>query len=185
MAPVTRWGFAQVRRDPEGCCRTMVENGSVSYTALALVQHDRTLTTLEASFSPPPEFEDFPQEVARITVLLDGTIMAVPLRADSRAWWHRYPAMTAVEIRNLLMISDLPQWHGVVGALCLEFPDDPERLRWDWGSGLDTYLQMVQRHLLAEEFARRYGYWPVEDAPHGYRPDGKPHPIVTPQLRAA
>jgi len=76
-------------------------------------------------------------------------------------------------------------WLTVFGGLCMEFPWDPDRLRWSWMKGFDTYLQMVQRHLLAEEFARRFGDWPVEDAPHGLRRDGRPHPLTTPMTWAA
>jgi hypothetical protein len=93
--------------------------------------------------------------------------------------------MTADEIRVYLIKWLQPDWLHLLGALCLEFPEDPQWLRWSWRDGLDTYLQMVQRHLLAEEVARRFGSWPVEDAPHGFRSDGKPHPIRTARLRAA
>jgi hypothetical protein len=185
VAAVTRWGFDEVRRDPAGCCQSLVATGAVSYVSLNVVQNTRMLTTLEATFEPPPGLEDFPEETARITVLRDGTIVAVPLGDPNRDWEHRYPPMTAEEVRTHLSRWAQPQWLLLVGALCLEFPGDPPWLRWNWGNGLDTYIQMVQRHLLAEEIARKYGSWPAEDASHGFRSDGKPHPILTPNFLAA
>ena len=153
--------------------------------ALALVQNTRVLTTLEATFEPPPGLEDFPEETSRITVFRDGTIVTVPLGDPSRDWEHRYPTMTADEVRTHLTTWAQPQWLHMVGALCLEFSGDPPWLRWKWSNGIDTYLQMVQRHLLAEEIMRKYGSWPAEDAPHGFRSDGKSHPILTQNFRAA
>ena len=41
----------------------------------------------------------------------------------------------------------------------------------------------LQRHLWCEEYRRRHGSWPVEDAPLGHRPDGRPHPVRIPSLR--
>ena len=76
-------------------------------------------------------------------------------------------------------------WLSVSGGLCLEYPKDPPHLRWDWGKGFDTYLQVVQRHLWLEEFYRRHNYWPCEAAPHGEPLDGRPHKVATLHLRSA
>ena len=76
-------------------------------------------------------------------------------------------------------------WLGVLGAPCLEYPGDPPRLRWSWDKDFDTYLQMVQRHLFAEELTRRDGACPVKDTPHGCRPDGNPRPLTTLRTLAA
>ena len=66
-----------------------------------------------------------------------------------------------------------------LGELCLWYPGDPRALRWEWADGLSSYLTVVHRHLQAEEFYRRNGTWPSEDAPHG----PGPHPIRSPELR--
>ena len=68
-----------------------------------------------------------------------------------------------------------------LGQLCLWFPDDPPELKWDWSDGLVAYITVVHRHLQAEEFWRRTGRWPAEDAPHG---EGV-HPIRSQEMRAA
>ncbi len=182
---MTPWGYEHVWGDPAGCCRGLVSSGAVTHVTLTLFQRVRRLVTLEARFEPPLGFVDFPEETTRITVFDDRSVVTVPGGDAGRPWRHRYPRMSIAVLIGHLASTTAPEWLRVFGALCLEFPGDPGRLRWSWARGFDIYLQMVQRHLLAEEFARRYGEWPVEEAPHGERADGRPHPLLTPMFRAA
>ena len=133
---------------------------------------------------PAPEYlPGYPAEHLRVNVDNTGEIWAVPVGGDERAWCHRYPYMSLAEI-----LSRSPAkltWIGITGPLCLEYPFDPPHLRWHWSDGLVPYLRMVQRHLWSEEYWRRHGAWPIEDAPHGDRPDGAAHPILSKQLRSA
>ena len=52
-------------------------------------------------------------------------------------------------------------------------PLDHRALRWEWNDGLEQYVLRLQRHLFFEEFNRREGHWPVEDAPHGHTGHGR------------
>ncbi len=70
---------------------------------------------------------------------------------------------------------------GLIGELCLWCPGDPRQLRWAWSDGLAAYITIVHRHIQAEEYWRRTGRWPAEDAPHG----GTSHPIQTSAMRTA
>lgn len=51
----------------------------------------------------------------------------------------------------------------------------------DLGGWTVAYITIVHRHLQAEEYWRRTGRWPAEDAPHG---EGH-HPIQTPEMQTA
>ncbi|MGD0881479.1 MAG: hypothetical protein ABSB09_07920 [Acidimicrobiales bacterium] len=164
---------------------TKIKTGAVTHMALAVVQEAPALTTIEARFSGPIGFEDYPTEIARITALRDGTMLTVPVGDPRRMWYHRNPPWSAAKIISAVSSYPPLNWPLATGTLCLEYPGDPPRLRWDWSQGLDTYLQIVHRHLMAEEFRRRYGSWPVEDVPHGERSDGSPHPIMTATFEAA
>jgi hypothetical protein len=70
----------------------------------------------------------------------------------------------------------------LVGGLCLWYPDDPTQLKWSWQNGLDDFVRILQRHLWFEESWRRMGDWPVEEAPHGRRPDNTSHPVLDQRL---
>jgi hypothetical protein len=177
--------FDEVWGDPARCCQVLVSTGAVTHMSVVVVARAPRLRTLEVTCVPPPIFEGYPVEVARVTVFAEGSVVAVSVGPTDRTWVHRYPPMSFDALLTHLGAGTRVQWLNVAGALCLEYPGDPEMFRWNWSKGFDTYLKMVQRHLLAEEFARRYGKWPVEDAPHGLRPDGKPHPRTTPMAWAA
>lgn len=53
------------------------------------------------------------------------------------------------------------------GALCMWFPYDPPEQRWTRNDGPVALLGHVVAHLLREEWWRRTGEWPGEEAPHG------------------
>ena len=66
--------------------------------------------------------------------------------------------------------------------LCLWYPNDPRSLRWEWPDGIEQYVTRVHRHLHFEEYYRREGEWPVEDAPHAEPVNGA-HPILSAFMR--
>lgn len=128
---------------------------------------------LDLTLHPLPEFAaaGYRRERARISVRRDGKLFAFPLGL-SRRWKHRE-------------LSPLGGDFGWLGAeLCLWYPADPRPLRWDWPDGFEQYVTRVHRHLFFEEYWRRTGHWPVEDAPHGDSADGA-HPVLSRQMRKA
>ena len=175
--------FAHVRGDPESCCRWLIESGAVSYADLVTVLQTEGITVFDVRFDVPAELGDYPVEHAKVSVLADASIAAVPVGDRDRPWHHRYPQWS---IDQIIGHADGPLlWLSVVGGLCLWYPGDPPAWRWNWDQGFDTFLQLVQRHLWSEEYYRRHGHWPVEDAPHGERADGTTHPFNPPFLRCA
>ena len=124
----------------------------------------------DMTFRPVQGLHDYADERARVSVSPQGDVFAFPLGSRSRAWKHRNP-------------SPIGPGFGSIGAeLCLFYPGDPRSLRWEWDDGFVAYISRVHRHLFTEEYWRRTGSWPVEDAPHG-EPKGDGHPIVTPFMR--
>ena len=183
---MTRGGLDHVRRNPQECARWLGTAGVVGGVEVTVVLHDSRATTFDVCFESPvvPELSDYPAERVRVTVRANGKVFAVPVSGDDREWLHRYPRSSIAELRALSKSATVP-WEFIVGALCLEYPNDPDHLRWHWSDGIDAFLRIVQRHLWYEEYWRRHGSWPVDDAPHGERPDGRPHPILTPALQVA
>jgi hypothetical protein len=117
--------------------------------------------TFRLEFVPLRDLElyDYPDETVHVTVTRSGDVYAwVP--TDDREWMHTFGGE----------------------YFCLWYPDDPPALQWDWSRGFGAYVVIVHRHLLYEEYRRRHGGWPVEDAPHG-RTD-TPHPIRSLKLRS-
>lgn len=169
--------FDHVRMDPQDFCDWAARSGSIPGAALSVAVHAPLLTVLGVVYDPPidPHLHHYPVEHARVSVFNDGQVVAVPVGDPGRAWHHRFP-------RSISAITDA-SWNLALGGLCLWYPRDPPHLRWQWAQGLDAYLRIVQRHLWLEEFWRRTGAWPVEDAPHGEPDDLKSHPIKTPSLR--
>jgi hypothetical protein len=47
------------------------------------------------------------------------------------------------------------------------FPYDPPEQRWTRSDGPAVLLGQIVAHLLREEWWRRTGEWPGEEAPHG------------------
>lgn len=108
---------------------------------------------LDLTLAPPPELAiaGYADEGARISINPASEIFSFPL-GPQRAWKHRY--------------SFSPE-RGFVQQLCLWFPEDPRPLKWMPDDGFEDYVARVHRHLFDEEYWRRNGSWPTEDAPHG------------------
>ena len=113
----------------------------------------------EISFDPPEVLRTYPIERVRVTVPPTGPPVAVSLDCD-RPFLHRYPRIDPSKLARVR----IPGLEFLAGALCLWFPDDPLHLRWSWAKGFVDFVRIVQRHLWYEEFWRRNGKWPVEDA---------------------
>lgn len=131
--------------------------------AIELVAAKIDFVSFELVLKPYVELisDGYTTETVRISVLRNGNIFAIPIGPE-RKWKHRFP-------------EPLRQ-------LCLWYPDDPPALKWEWPRGLVDYVAVVHRHLLGEEYWRRTGTWPGEDAPHDWPTDG-PHPIRSLPLR--
>jgi len=52
------------------------------------------------------------------------------------------------------------------GALCMWYPRDPPEAQWTLANGPLALLGHIAAHLLREDFWRRTGEWPGEEAPH-------------------
>jgi hypothetical protein len=155
---------AMVLSDPTGIARHLREDaGLYGLINIEVRSADAELVLFWLELEPwaPMAAEGYPTEPLSVLVWADGRIMAIPRRAGERRWLHRY--------------TDPP------GQLCLWDPHDPSGLRWQWSDGLAAFITIAHRHLQAEEYWRRTGTWPAEDAPHG---DG-PHPVRSRALRAA
>jgi len=177
--------FEHVRTDPYRCSEWLTESGVVDGATVTVSLHDHALTILDVRFDAPPDehLPGYPPEHVRVTVTSGADIVTVPVAERLRCWHHRYPDHA---IRKGLQPGNAPiAWENLLGGLCLWYPLDPPHLRWSWEKGIDMYLHIVRRHLWSEEYYRRHGTWPVEDAPHGERPDGKSHPVLTSTLRSA
>lgn len=120
---------------------------------------------IDMTFAPLPELAvaGYGIERGRVSIRPSGDIYAFPLGPD-RTWHHRNPSPLGRSFEKL------------AGDLCLWYPKDPRALRWEWGDGLEQYVTRVHRHLIFEEYYRREGQWPVEDAPHAEPVNGA-HPI--------
>lgn len=132
----------------------------------SVIEPASNFVVIMITFAPPLELKPhgYPDETVRIVQLADIQRHPLPYalpEGPARAWKHRYPVSPPLYI----------------APLCLWYPDDPPVLRWDWSQDFLTYIAIVQRHLWFEEYYRRTGCWPAEDAPHGHRSDGAPHPI--------
>lgn len=177
--------FDHVRRDPVGCSSWLTSGGVVAGTKVEVALHDAALTIFDVRFAPPgAELPGYPAEHMRVTVTAGREVFAVPVKGERRQWLHRYPHLDAAEIARWPRGQHIA-WEQLLGPLCLWYPGDPAHLRWSWRDGLDAFFRIVQRHLWFEEHWRRWGTWPVEDAPHGWSDDGLPHPILTSELKSA
>ena len=111
----------------------------------------------------------YESERARISIRPDGVVYAFPFGPERR-WKHRQPSPLGWRFGHL------------AADLCLYYHRDTQALRWTWADGLEQYVTRVHRHLFYEEFWRREGSWPVEDAPHG-DPVTDTHPVRTAFMR--
>jgi hypothetical protein len=126
---------------------------------------------LDMFFTPLPELAGagYEGERARVSIRPDGPIYSFPLGPE-RTWHHRFPSPLGQQFGHL------------AGQLCLWYPRDPRSLRWEWDDGLEQYVTRVYRHVFYEEYYRREGHWPVEDAPHDDPVTG-PHPVCSTLMR--
>jgi hypothetical protein len=182
VAAVVPGTFRHATQTSEHCAQWLGAEAELWGPAqVELLRCDSGLTTFDVRFGTPEQISDYPDENVRVVVREDRKIFAVPVCDSGRTWNHRNRLLTITEI---LRVGHQPlPWECLLGSLCLWYPKDPPHLRWSWHHGLDAYLRIVQRHLWKEEYFRRTGLWVGEDAPHGERADGKPHPILTPELR--
>jgi hypothetical protein len=165
--------LTQLLDDLQGICASLEQQ-------LFGVQVDRTLqqplgsVAIDFTFAPLPEFaaHDFGAERGRISVRPHGQLLAFPLGSGERRWKHRNPSPLG------------PDFDQLAGDLCLWYRQDPRGLRWEWDDGFEQYVTRVHRHLFFEEYWRRTGEWPVEDAPHG-DPTAGVHPVRTRQMKKA
>lgn len=155
-------GLNDVFNDPEGVVEILRERVYGLAEAEVRVADSKSVI-LWLTLDPWPDLavDGYPVERVSIWVWRHGEIIAIPHSANGRQWLHRQPT--------------------IFGELCLWYPRDPRSLRWDWANGLVDFVTIVHRHMQAEEFWRRKGYWPSEDAPHG----AGPHPIRTAEMRRA
>lgn len=138
----------------------------------AVVTHaSRELMRVDLRLAPPLELapHGYPVEWVCVAVSTgEPEPSAYPLRRGL-TWEHRHPDP---------LLGDRQ------GPLCLWYPRDPSRLRWSWSDGFESYVAIVHRHLIGEEYFRQHGAWPWRDVPHRERPDGRPHPVLS-RKRAA
>jgi hypothetical protein len=158
-------GVERVVRDPDGV-RAQLLREVWGLRECDLLWADKGSVAFRLTLDPwrALHAEGYPTETVGVLVLSGGSIYATPHDAGDRQWRHRYPWQASV-----------------LQELCLWDPTDDEALRWTWADGLVSFVTIVHRHLLAEEFARRHGGWPAEDAPHGVGP----HAVRTTEMQLA
>jgi hypothetical protein len=164
---------AEMLADPAGVGQRVVDSNAVyGLKAMEVVRASARSVTYKLTLEPlaSPAREGYPDEQVLITVTASGGITASPAGSDGRGWKHRNPTTSA----------------DLMGSFCLWYPGDTAALQWRWEQGIVAYITLVHRHVQAEEFCRRTGEWPVEDAPHGPPQDGADrHPIRTKDMRRA
>lgn len=200
MDPSLRVGLADVMADPHGVAARLVGGRSIyGLTGVEVMFETDELVVFWVTLEPwlATATEGYPTERVAVSVYADGTVTAVPTAPTSRLWLHRYPAVDLWWLgrswRCWFASAPAPVQQAAaahayavtdpsrLGQLCLWYPGDPRGLTWAWADGFEMYLTIVHRHLQAEEFWRRTGRWPAEDAPHG---EGD-HPIRTVEMQAA
>lgn len=157
--------LSAVLADPAGAAHDLEHAGHVfgvraargrgtGYGAAILEMTLDPLTALAA--------QGYPAEDVRIAILPDQRALAYVRSGRDRTFKHRNPAPDR--------------------SLCLQYDADDDALKWLPDDGLEELVTLVHKHVIYEEFNRRYGYWPCEDAPHGPAGAGG-HPVATPQMR--
>lgn len=134
--------------------------------AVGCDQGSRRVAVLSIVIDPPQQLAHHGYPTERVAVVLDGNVRAFPAGDSAQAgrvFGHRNPT----------------------GEYCLFYARDDPALTWRPEDGLEELLAITQRHVAAEEYARRHdGAWPVEDAPHG-EPAVGTHPIRSRAARRA
>jgi len=163
--------FKDVLEDPARM-RRVLQNELFGITIDHLLEAQRGGIALDMTCTPLPELEvaGFQHERARIAIWPSGAIYSYPL-GSARTWHHRYPSPLGSEFGPL------------AGEVWLWYPKDPRYLGWGGEGGLEQYVARVYRHLFYEEYYRREGQWPVEDAPHDDPVTGGAHPICSAFMR--
>lgn len=154
----------EVLTDPASAAATITDAATM-FGVVAVGRSTRYgAAVLEITLDPLPAFAaaDYPVERARIAVLRDERTFTYALSGRARWFKHRNPPPSR--------------------SLCLQYSEDDSALRWVPSDGLEPLVTLVRRHLIFEEYNRRHGRWPCEDAPHGSA-IGQVHPVVTRQMR--
>lgn len=172
LVPVRQVAIAlsDILQFPAHLCRELEnELFGVGVDRLLEVRHGGVV--IDMTFAPLPEIAvaGYEPERGRVSIWPGGDIYAFPLGPE-RSWKHRYTSPLGGSFGHL------------AAELCLFYVGDPRGLRWEWDDGLDQYVTRVHRHLFYEEYNRREGHWPVEDAPHGGAQVGA-HPIRSAFMR--
>lgn len=117
------------------------------------------------------------RRIERPNVLIYVVGLPVTARSERvrvRVEFHRYPPYPTYNLPP----SEYPRVFADVGAksphrmlddsLCLYHPSDPVERRWTPDKGLGELLNLVARHLFAEDYWRSSNHrWPFDEAPHG------------------
>lgn len=142
--------------DPEQVIRELLQQDGPMFGVLdaKVCLRDATAVVIEVELAPfrPAAEAGFPTERVRVLATRRKKVWVIPQDADRRRWLHRN--------------ANAPTLGGF-GDLCLWYRDDDPALAWEWEDGLVDLLTIAHRHLQFEEYWRRFGSWPVEDAPHG------------------
>jgi hypothetical protein len=140
----------QVLADPRAVAKQIVEDPALPYVSSArVVKSSRRGVKINVRLEPWEAMgaAGYPRERIRLEIDASGRVRVYPISSAARKWEHRHP-------------------NG--GPLCLFYPGDPEPIVWSPETGsLEELLGIISRHVQAEEFYRREGRWPWEDAPHG------------------
>lgn len=151
------------------CAAWLTDGGVVNGASVRVLSARDKEVVYDVWFRPLPAIADFgyPLEHVRLLVPAFGDPVAVPCGPE-RTWMHRYSSPVLGQLGLGGRINKSAPMVALVGGLCLWFPGDRPDRRWSWSWGFDAFVRLVRDHLWHEEDARRFGVWPVEDAPHGW-----------------
>jgi hypothetical protein len=156
--------LSEVLADPVRAAVAITTSGTVFGVAATGRATQCGAAVLDVMLDPLPGLAaaGYPVEKARIAILRDQRTFAYVLSGRARSFKHRNPPPSQ--------------------SLCLQYSEDDAALRWIAEDGLEPLVTLVRRHLIFEEYNRRHGHWPCEDAPHGPSKAGA-HPVVTGRMR--
>lgn len=144
--------MTQVLENPSLVARQIAADPALPFISSARVAYrSRTRLEMRVQFEPWAAMaaKNYPTEKVRLGITADGDVTVFAMPGDRRDWEHKNPQEAG-------------------GGLCLYFPEDPEALVWaPERNTFEELLGIISRHLQAEEYRRRNGRWPWEDAPHG------------------
>lgn len=157
--------LSDVLADPHSAAVSLMRGGTVFGVVAATGRSTRHgAVILEMTLIPLPGLAaaGYSDERVRLAILRDERSFAYVRSGRERSFKHRNPPPSC--------------------SLCLQYAEDDPALRWMAADGLEPLVTLVRRHLSFEEYNRRHGRWPCEDAPHGLATNGS-HPVVTPRMR--